>query len=231
VHNGRVPLTPRATLRLAALTTAAALGLSGCSSGGEPSTPTAGSPSPASRSTNPAVPVPSGVELTAPGTRLAYGDPATVAFGTTRARGTVLRLVVRGVQRGRLSDFGGFILDSAYKRTAAYYYATVSVRNIGDRDLEGAAVPLRGVDAADTLLPAVRFTTRFARCPSVPLPARFPPGASFDTCLVYLSPNRSALSAISYRPTQQFNPITWTGRVAAPSAQQAPKPAQRTKKR
>jgi hypothetical protein len=80
------------------------------------------------------------------------------------------------------------------------------------------------VNATNTLLPAVDFTTRFARCPSATLPARFPPGASLSTCLVYLSPNRGALTSVSYRPSQRFNPITWTGDIAKPSGREKPPP-------
>lgn len=234
MHNEGVPSSPRFRLRLVVPGIVTVLGLSGCSQDSDRPTPAADSSSPASSpassppsaSASPAVQVPEGTELTDQGSTLAYGDRATVAYERAGGRGTVLQLVVRRVQRGRLSDFAGFILDDSYTRKAAYYYATVSVRNVGTRDLGGVAVPLWGVNAAKTLLPAVRFTTRFARCPSVALPARFPPGASFDTCLVYLSPNRGALTSVSYRPTQQYDPVTWTGELSAPpAAKPARKPA------
>ena len=34
-----------------------------------------------------------------------------------------------------------------------------------------------------------------------------------DVCLVYLAPERGKLTAVSFRPTQEFDPITWTGKV------------------
>ena len=37
-------------------------------------------------------------------------------------------------------------------------------------------MPLWGVNEANTLLPAVNFTTSFKPCPSQPLPAKFAPG-------------------------------------------------------
>jgi hypothetical protein len=225
-----VPTTsPRTALRLAALTTAAALGVSGglagCSSDSDSPRPAAGSspatsPTPSSASPSPssAVSVPAGVELTAPGTKLSFGDPAVVAYQSARRQRTVLQLVVRRVQQGRLSDFDGFILPDRYRRQAAYYYATVSVRNVGTGDLGGAAVPLWGVNSANTLLPPVSFTTRFARCPSAPLPAKFPPRASLGTCLVFLALKGTKLTSVSYRPSPAFNPITWTGAVERPPA-------------
>ena len=213
--------------RVLAAGVAAALLVSGCSSG-DPKP----APGPASgRSTAPSaaaspsstVPVPAGARLTSPGSRLRFGAPATVVFETTRHRGTVLQLSVRGVRRGTLADFRGFILDDAYKRNAAYYYATVTVRNLGRGDVGGVPVPLWGVDQANTLLPAVTFTTRFAPCPSRTLPARFGAGASMTTCLVYLSPDRGRLTSLSYRPDQRFGPITWTGTIAAARRQQQSK--------
>jgi hypothetical protein len=217
----------RPGLSVAVLATVGALALGGCSSGADdstggssasPATPAGGSASPSASST---VAVPDGVDLTAQGSKLSFGDTARVVFETTGNRGSVLALTVRGARRGRLSDFKGFILDDAYKQKAAYYYAQVTVRNVGDSDVGGVPVPLWGVNAADTLLPAVNFTAGFKPCPSKPLPARFAPGASLRTCLVYLSPNRGSLDALSYRPSQSYDPITWTGTVSPPAAVKA----------
>jgi hypothetical protein len=128
----------------------------------------------------------------------------------------VLRLVVRKVQQGTLRDFSGFILDDPYKRRANYYYASVVVKNVGEGNVGGVPVPLWGVNEANVLLPPVNFTTNFAKCPSKPLPSNFGPGAALVTCLVYLAPNHGRLEGVSYRPSQEFNPITWTGTIQKP---------------
>jgi hypothetical protein len=178
-------------------------------------------PSPTPSST---VGVPDGVDLTDQGTRLAFGDPAQVIFESTQGKGTVLQVTVRSVREGRLRDFSGFILDDSYKQNASYYYARVTVRNVGRGDVGGVAVPLWGVNKANTLLPAVNFTTQFRPCPSRRLPAKFPRGAALSTCLVYLSPDKGALQAVSYRPSQRFNPITWSGTILEPAPLKKPKP-------
>jgi hypothetical protein len=90
-------------------------------------------------------------------------------------------------------------------------------------------VPLWGVNSSNTLLPAVNFTTTFAKCPSKNLPAKFGPGASLSTCLVYLSPNKGSLTAVSYRPSQEFNPITWKGTIATPKPSPTKKPKAKKK--
>ena len=222
----------RPVLPLAAVTTAAALALAGCSSEG--ATKDAGSSSSsdaASSSASPSpsstVPVPDGTDLTEQGSKLSFGDTGTVIFEPSEGRGTVLQLTVKSVKQGSLDDFKGFILDDSYKQKASYYYATVAVKNVGEGDVGGVGVPLWGVNSANTLLPAVNFTTGFKPCSSKPLPKSFPKGATLSTCLVYLSPDKGKLEAVSYRPSQEFNPITWTGDIATPKPTPKKKPAKK----
>lgn len=219
MQNVRVHLPlRRPALSLAVVTTAAALALSGCSSdSGGAAKASSASSSAASPSPSSTVDVPDGAELTDQGSKLSFGAPATVIFESTQDKGTVLQLTVKSVQKGSLADFKGFILDDAYKQNADYFYAKVQVKNVGEGDVGGVGVPLWGVNAANTLLPAVNFTTSFPKCPSQALPAKFGPGATLDTCLVYLSPDKGALEAVSYRPSQEFDPITWTGDITTPS--------------
>jgi len=173
------------------------------------------------------VPVPEGTDLTEQGSKLSFGDTGTVIFEPSAGRGSVLQLTVKSVKRGSLDDFKGFILDDSYKQKAAYYYATVSVKNVGEGNVGGVGVPLWGVNSANTLLPAVNFTTSFKPCSSKPLPKSFPQGATLSTCLVYLSPDKGKLVAVSYRPSQEFNPITWTGDLTTPK----PTPKRKTAKK
>ena len=222
----------RPVLPLAAVTTAAALALGSCSSEG--ATKDAGSSSSsdaASSSASPSpsstVPVPDGTDLTEQGSKLSFGDTGTVIFEPSEGRGTVLQLNVKSVKQGSLDDFKGFILDDSYKQKASYYYATVTVKNVGEGDVGGVGVPLWGVNSANTLLPAVNFTTGFKPCSSKPLPKSFPKGATLSTCLVYLSPDKGKLEAVSYRPSQEFNPITWTGDIATQKPTPKKKPAKK----
>lgn len=153
--------------------------------------------------------------LTAPGSDLEFGDGAQVVFEPDRKRSTVLKLKVTGARRASPRDFRNFILDDPYKRKASYYYVRVRVKNIGEGDVGGAPVPLWGVNGDNTLLPAVGFTTSFRPCASTPLPEKFKPGEKVRTCLVFLSPEKGSLEAVSFRPDQAFDPIEWTGTVKA----------------
>jgi hypothetical protein len=229
VHNVRVsersrsPFLQRRLTGAVALVAVAGLAVTGCSSGGGSSSP---SPS-ASPSPSTTVSIPPDAKLTPPGSTLSFGDTATAVFEPTKNAGSVLRLTVKSARQGSLSDFKGFILDDPYKKKANYYYVDVTVQNVGEGDVGGVPVPLWGVNGNNTLLPAVNFTTAFAKCPSKPLPEKFGKGATLDTCLVYLSPDKGTLEAVSYRPSQEFNPIVWKGVVQPPKAEKAKKTAKK----
>lgn len=223
----RSSLSLRSTTKRARVARAAALGaavglvLAACGGGNgektqeQPPSPTA-SPSPSST-----VPVPEGVSLTDVGADLSFGEPASVIYEPDKKHGTVLELTVKSAKQGSTKDLGDFILDD-YTRTATPYYVKVSVENVGESRVGGSAVPLWGVDAQNTLLPPASFTTSFKKCPSEPLPETFRPGASLDTCLVFLAPDKGTMEKVSFRPNQEFDPIEWTGDIVTPN----PKPQQ-----
>jgi hypothetical protein len=220
--------TPR---RGCALAASAALLLGACGGGGDGGG-TGGGDAGADASAPPSTPVPSatvevrdGLELTAPGTQLAFGDTATVAHEAGKQSG-VLELTVESAVQGSIKDFVGFDLDDPYKRRGNYYYVRVSVTNVGKSRLGGIAVPLWGLSGDNTLLQAVAFTSSFKKCPTERLPDRFRPDDEFKTCLVYLSPDQGELEGVSYRPTEQVVPIEWRGEV-----KRAAKPGKKQKKR
>jgi hypothetical protein len=200
----------------AVLAMAGALVLAACGGAADQTAPSPATSPSVSASPSSAVDVPPGVELTEVGADLSFGDTATVIFEPNQNRGTVLELTVEKAVRGTLKDFSGFILDD-YTKTSAPFYVDVSVANVGDGDVGGAGIPLWGVDGENTLLPAASFTTTFRRCPSEPLPKKFGPGRSFETCLVFLAPDKGTLEAASFRPNQEFDPIEWTGEVTTPT--------------
>ncbi len=155
--------------------------------------------------------VPPRVSLTNAGQELDFGGSATVVFEPNQRTGTVLRLTVQQVTEGSIRDLSDFVLDSSV-RSSTPYYVDVRVENVGEGQVGGFAVPLYGV-AGDTLLQASAFTTPFERCESEPLPDRFPGGRTFKSCLVYLVPEGERLEAVSFRPSQQVDAITWTGEI------------------
>ena len=106
----------------------------------------------------------------------------------------------------------GWQLTPEQKRSTPYF-VHVSVKNVGESDLGGRRVPLYVVNEDNLLLESTPFASSFEACPSAPLPADFGPGAESDMCLVFLAPDRGSLEAVSFRPEETFDPITWTGDI------------------
>lgn len=201
---------------------AGVLSLSGC--GGtsqakaDPSASSSASPSPAAPT--PSVPVPSGVTLTAPGTKLSFGQTATVPYEPNDKRASVLALTVTSATRASLKDFAAYVLDNR-TRASTPYYVHVAVKNVGTGDVGGTDVPLWAVDQHNVLIHSSSFTNAFTRCPSPTLPKHFGPAATLKTCLVYLVPNGGTMTSASFRPLQAFDPIVWTGTIGSPHQHKA----------
>lgn len=163
------------------------------------------------------LPVPSGVELTPQGTELPLRDSAVVAWEPRQDLVGVLDVTVKRVELTTFAaSFQGWQLDATARRSTPYF-VRASVENVGASSLGGRAVPLYAVGDADILVQASRFKARFNPCPgSGILPGIFGPGDTAELCMVYLVPDGGEMGAVSFRPTQEFDPITWTGRIKRP---------------
>jgi hypothetical protein len=205
------------------LLVAAALVLSGCGGGGS-STPGAGggstgtTPSGTHGGSTPTSPASSvqGVALTAPGTDLNLGQPAKVSWQPSQKKTGVLKVAVTQLQRVPIGVFHDWRLDSATRQSTPYF-VHVEVANLGRSDLSQVPVPLYLLDRRNTLLQASTFRAQFAACPSRPLPDHFTHGKKARVCLVYFAPQHGKLAAVSFRPTQDFEAITWHGKLTKPS--------------
>jgi hypothetical protein len=198
---------------LPALAVLAALTLGGCGGSGSSEPVADGSsgtstPSPDSTGTSSA----DGVRLTPQGTRLALGDTARVRWNPTQKTTGVAAITVTGLLKMPISAFRAWRLDRETRRSTPYF-VHATVRNLGHTDLSHTPVPLYLLDQRETLLEASRFQARFTPCPSRPLPAGFKHGDKTSVCLVYFVPRHGKLVAISFRPTEDFSPITWQGHV------------------
>ncbi len=206
-----------------ALVLAATL-LAGCS--GDDSSD-ASEKSSGSASASPYLPVPDGVELTPQGSELKVGEAGTVAFEPRQDEVGVLDLNVTKMEQTTVrQSLSAWQLTPAQKNSTPYF-VHVSVKNVGETDLGGRRVPLYAVNQDDLLLESTPFASSFEACPSTALPEKFGPGAAADMCLVYLAPDRGTISAISFRPEETFDPITWTGEI---TKYVAPKPKKKKKK-
>lgn len=214
MHNGR--MSRRGVSRQVLAFTMAAAVLAGCTSKNEPnagaSATTGATSSSPSAAPSDYLDVPDGVQLTAPGSQLSVGQTATVAYEPRQGTVAALDIKVTRLRKATFAQFIGWKLDKKIKQTTPYF-VDVKVTNVGDTDLGGRLVPLYIVDGQNRLIEASIFTATFHPCPGATLPKKFGTGDTTRACLVYLSPDHGDLTAVSFRPTQAFDPITWTGTV------------------
>lgn len=193
------------------------------SCGGDPDSSADPSDPPSSTVASPEITAPEGVELTEGGSELKLGDNAIVAWKPRSDVTGVLDITVSKIEQTTVQDFIAFKLDEASKASTPYY-VRASVTNAGETDLSGVPVPLYVVDQeTNKLVQASNFASTFKPCPSADLPEKFRSGDKLTTCLVYLAPDRGDLVAVSFRPTEDFSPITWTGDVELARALQPDK--------
>jgi hypothetical protein len=197
--------------------------LSGCSSptdaevNSDPTPPEAGPSAPAGGTSQPVNPhqaygldLPPDLKLTPLGTDLKLGETARVAWEPKPSTVGALAITVTRLRKGTLKDFADFTLDEQTKKSTPYY-VDAKVKNIGASKLSKVPPPLYLVDGTNALVQASTFESDFKPCNAGPLPRRFKPGKSTKVCLVYLVADKGKLNTVSFRPTQKYAPITWTG--------------------
>ena len=127
----------------------------------------------------------------------------------------VLNVKVRKVVEADIKALQNWQLDAA-GRGSSLYYVTMTVANVGDQDLSGQRIPLYVLDGANALVESSAFKKEFKPCPSPALPDGFVTGEKVTVCQAYLVPKRGEVDAVTFRPTEKFNPITWVGKVTEP---------------
>ena len=223
---GRVRSMRSVPRNLLAVLVAGSLALAGCSGGDdEPDAAPSSSEAPTQSAApgGPDLVVPDGVEVTEEGSELEVGETATVAYLVRQGVVGALEITVTRLEKTSFKEsFAGWNL-SASDKEAKPYFVRAKVKNVGDTDLGGVPVPLYLVDGNNALVEATSFASKFEPCAPGVLPKKFPEGKSAKFCLVYLAPNNGDLTAVSFRPTQEVNPITWTGEIKKIAKPKKPK--------
>ena len=216
MHNDRMRLPARLAAAPLALGLALSLVLSACSGDASGGSSGDGGSSPTVAET-PYLDVPEGVELTAQGSELQIGDTATVAYEPRQNAIGALDITVTSTEKASFSMFEGWELTKETRKTSPYF-VRATVKNVGDTDLGGRPVPLYIVDGENRLIEASVFTGTFRPCEGSMFPKKFKNGDRVKACLVYLAPDKGKLTAVSFRPDQEFDPITWTGELTKAGA-------------
>lgn len=160
----------------------------------------------------PYLPVPDGVELTAQGSPLDVGDKAVVAYEPRQDVVGALEITVTRLEKASFQQFVGWDVTAETRKTNPYF-VRATVKNVGSTDLGGQDVPLYAVDGNNRLIEASTFQSTFKPCSPQSFPKRFKRGDKGKFCLVYLAPDKGDLTAVSFRPVEDFDPITWTGKL------------------
>jgi hypothetical protein len=151
---------------------------------------------------------------TDPGTDLDLGVEATVVWQPRADLTGVLDVSVDAVAEQDESVFDGWV--SEVMPDARPYFVTVTLANAGEADLAGLDVPLYLRDDQGTLGAPWTLGGDFSACQSGPLPTPFAAGSETAMCLVYLVPDGARIRDMVFEPTEGYDPITWSGKVARP---------------
>ncbi|WP_372736061.1 hypothetical protein [Nocardioides sp.] len=197
---------------------AVVLGMSlvACSGGSDDPTPETSDSTSGSAGSTPSSGTSEGPELTAPGSELGLGETATVSYEVRQGVEALLDIKVTRLEKTSFKkSFSGWDLNASIKKTKPYF-VRVTITNLSETDLAERPVPLYIVDGNDTLIEATKFKSKFKPCTPSTFPKKFGEGATAKVCLVYLAPDKGDLTAVSFRPTQEDLPITWTGKLKTP---------------
>ena len=211
--------------RIAARAAAALLGcgvavgsLVGCGGDDEPSessesSGSSGTEAADAETTADYLPVPEGVDLTAPGTGLGFGEPATIAWRPRQDTVVALDLTVERIDRTSFKEsFDGWQVTKEM-RGQLPYFVRVRATNVGDNRVGGLLVPLYGFSGESAMYEPLDFREQvFEPCPGGDLPKKLAPGRSADLCFVYLLPEDQELAAAAFDVVGEA-PVTWSGRI------------------
>jgi len=164
--------------------------------------------------------------LTAPGSRLAFGQAATVGWvppsadGQGAQKGYKLQVAVESIVKGSIGDFKHVQLDAAQQRSTPYY-VTLRITSLGSTPPPGKQDPAISFDAIDDRgqqQTSVTFLGTFRRCNDNSVPASFASGKSYTSCLTYLMPGSGSILRMQWgdgphaadQVTPYFDhPIVW----------------------
>lgn len=183
-----------------AASVAALVLLAGCGSDGSAEEPDATVPQ--------GFKVPAGVELTAAGTTLEVGEPATVVFETGDGAASAITATPTKVERGDIEDFKFFSLDEESKASTPYY-VTATVINEGPAGLGGLGAPFVAHDDTDMIVAPNVINGEFEPCEGGQLPETFLPGDTAELCMVFLIPKDRKLVSIDAVSDEPSTAVRW----------------------
>src|SRR6476646_5131447 len=165
--------------------------------------------------------------LTPPGTRLAFGGPATVGWvppsqdlGTGAHKGIKLQVTVVSIQKGTMADFRNVELNGT-QRTSTPYYVQLRVTALSNASVpkdSDPAITFTAIDDRGQEQQSITFLGTFSRCDDPTPPKQLVSGKTYQSCLAYLIPGGGSIQKVQWdngpaaanQVTPYFDrPIVW----------------------
>jgi hypothetical protein len=165
--------------------------------------------------------------LTPPGTRLAFGGPATVGWvppsqdlGTGAHKGIKLQVTVVSIQKGSMADFRNVELNGTQRNSTPYYVQlrVTALSNASVPKDSDPAITFTAIDDRGQEQQSITFLGTFSRCDDPTPPKQFVSGKSYQSCLAYLIPGGGSIQKVQWdngpaaanQVTPYFDrPIVW----------------------
>lgn len=237
-HPDQVTLATRPVARLAIAALLGACVLAGCGGSSRSTSSTTTSTPPASTqaastaatstaatnaaatssSTAAAPPATPAGALTAPGTTLKVGQPATVQFDTTLNNGNngpsyKLGLTIESITLGKMSDFNGISLTGVPKGDVPTY-VKLRMTNLSGKSMstsdQDPADSVQAIDANGDADGNLIISGDFPPCPDADTPNPFTAGQSFTTCETYMEPALAAKIGWNGSQATVDSPVIWS---------------------
>lgn len=167
--------------------------------------------------------------LTAPGTKLGFGQVATVgwippsvALEPGAHKAIKFQVTVESIEKGTIDDFKNVTLNAKQKKMTPYYVKVMvkAASNMTWKGTDDPAISFRAIDDRGQEQGSLTFFGTFSRCDEVSAPKPFTAGKSYQSCFAYLLPGGGSIQSINWNdgPTPPNGvsvyfdkPIVWAG--------------------
>jgi len=155
-------------------------------------------------------------DVAAPGTELAFGEPAVVPFSSGDATGTV-EVTVTGITSGSPADLAPLELGDRAKGLVPYYIK-LDVKGVsGSAGLANYSIneSIEGTLPDGSEAQNIAIIGTFAPCDGESFPSGFADGHTFSTCVPYLAQESSEVSGARFAPSDgpyasfDGKPVVW----------------------
>ncbi len=144
--------------------------------------------------------------LTPPGTHLAFGKNAIVAWvpqsedGTGAHKGIKMQVTVESIQKGTIADFANVDLDAKEKKDTPYYVTLrlTELQNAPVPQDSDPAITFTAIDDRGQSQESITFLGTFQRCNEVSAPKSLVSGKSYSTCMTYLIPGGGSIQSVKW---------------------------------